>query len=305
MNEIVLGGAGYAGLFQPVDADSAQDALTAAWDSGIRAFDTAPHYGAGLSEERLGLFLRSKPRSEFTVSTKVGRLLYDDPGAPDGVDDFYGAPKRSRRLDYSADGVRRSVEQSLRRLRLDRVDTLLVHDPDDHQAQALAEAIPALARMRAEGLTSGIGVGVNHVAVALRFVREAPIDELMIAGRYTLLDRRAEDELLPECAARGIRVLVAGVLNSGVLVNPEQRPVFDYRPAAAEIVERARALARLCAKYEVPLRAAALQFPGRHAAVHATVLGAGSRDEIADSIAMLEFPVPDELWDELMSSAAL
>ncbi|CAM4156019.1 aldo/keto reductase [Nocardia ninae] len=295
--DIVLGGAGYAGLFRTVGEAEAQAGIAAAWDAGIRAFDTAPHYGAGSSEERLGRFLRS--RSEYTVSTKVGRLLYEDPLAPDGVDDFYGAPKRARCRDYSAAGVRRSLEDSLERLGLDRVDLLLIHDPDDYQEQALAEAVPELARMRAAGIVSAIGVGVNDADVALRFVRETSIDHVLIAGRYTLLDRRAEAELLPECARRDVRVLVAGVLNSGILADPWHRTTFDYRPAQQQIVERAQAMARICAKYDVALRAAALQFARRNPAVAATVIGAGTAAEVADTIAMLNTTVPEDLWYEL------
>ncbi|MFI7001068.1 aldo/keto reductase [Nocardia sp. NPDC050175] len=295
--DIVLGGAGYAGLFRAVDEKDAQAGIAAAWDAGIRAFDTAPHYGAGSSEERLGRFLRS--RAEYTISTKVGRLLYDDPSALDGVDDFYGAPKRSRRRDYSAAGIRRSLEDSLERLGLDRVDQLLIHDPDNHQDQTLAEAIPELVRMRDAGTVSGIGVGVNDVDVALRFMRETTIDHVMIAGRYTLLDRRAEAELLPECAHRGVRVLVAGVLNSGILADPLRRATFDYRPAQRHIIERAQTMDRLCAKYDVPLRAAALQFPRRNPAVAATVIGAGTKTEVEDTIAMLNTVVPEDLWRAL------
>ncbi|MFI9511093.1 aldo/keto reductase [Nocardia sp. NPDC052566] len=157
--------------------------------------------------------------------------------------------------------------------------------------------VPELLRMRAEGVCTRIGVGVNHVDVALRFVRAAPIDEVLIAGRYTLLDRRAETELLPECARRGVRVLAAGVLNSGILADPEGQALFDYRRASSEIVELARAMARLCAKYDVPLRAAALQFPGRRPV--STVIGAGTAEQVADTVAMLNVPVPEELWDEL------
>ncbi|MFI1912919.1 aldo/keto reductase [Nocardia sp. NPDC020380] len=300
MTEIVLGGAGYAGLFRAVDATAAQATLEAAWAAGIRAFDTAPHYGAGQSEERLGQFLRGRADpTEFTVSTKVGRLLYKDPAASDGTDDFYGAPKRSRRLDYSAAGTRQSVTESLARLGLSRIDTLLVHDPDNHQPQALAEMVPELAELRAEGVCSRIGVGVNHVDVALRFVRESPIDVVLIAGRYTLLDRRAEAELLPECESRGIHVLAAGVLNSGILADPQRQATFDYRPAPRDIIERARTMAELCAACDVPLRAAALQFPGRHPAIGGTVIGAGSVAEVEDTVAMLKVTVPQSLWDEL------
>jgi D-threo-aldose 1-dehydrogenase len=297
LSQIVLGGAGYAGLFRAVDPFSAQAALDAAWAAGIRAFDTAPHYGVGLSEERLGRFLRG--RSGFVVSTKVGRLLYDDPAAADGAEGFYGTPKRSRRRDYSAGGTRTSVADSLARLGLDRVDTLLVHDPDDHQDQALAETVPELGRLRSVGLCSRIGIGVNRVDVALRFVREASLDVVLIAGRFTLLDRQAEAELLPECARRGIRVLAAGVLNSGILADPDQWSTFEYRLAGDKVLARARMMAQICERYGVPLRAAALQFPGRHPMVGGTVVGARSAAEVADTVAMLKVPVPDDLWDEL------
>ncbi|MFF3575184.1 aldo/keto reductase [Nocardia jiangxiensis] len=300
---VVLGGAGYAGLYRAVDESSAADALTAAWDNGIRAFDTAPHYGGGLSEERLGRFLRTRDRTSYAVSTKVGRLLYCDPDALDGAEEFYGAPKRSRVRDYSAAGVRRSLEESLRRLGLDRVDQLLIHDPEEHMDQALTEAVPELERLRAQGLTTGIGVGVNHVETALRFVREAPIDEVLIAGRYSLLDRRAETELLTECARRGIRVRVAGVLNSGILADPLRQGTFDYVAADPEVIARAQAMETACAAYGVPLRAAAMQFPRRHPAVRAIVLGSGTRAEIEDSVAMLNVPVPEELWTELEGGA--
>ncbi|WP_378742082.1 aldo/keto reductase [Nocardia brasiliensis] len=299
VSDIILGGAGYAGLFRAVDEDVAQAGIAAAWDAGIRAFDTAPHYGAGSGEERLGRFLRTQPRTGYTLSTKVGRLLYDDPQAAEGVDGFFGTPKRSRRRDYSAAGVRRSLEHSLTRLGLDRVDLLLIHDPDDHQDEALTAAAPELDRMRAEGIVSGIGVGVNDVDVALRFVRESAIDHVLIAGRYTLLDQRAEAELLPECARRGIRVLVGGVLNSGILADPLYAATFDYQPAQRAVVERALTMDRICARYDVPLRAAALQFPRRNAAVDAIVIGARTGAEVDDTVAMLNVAVPEELWHEL------
>ncbi|MFI5782322.1 aldo/keto reductase [Nocardia sp. NPDC051570] len=300
---VVLGGAGFAGLYRPVREAAAREVLDTAWQNGIRAFDTAPHYGAGLSEERLGRFLRDRNRGDFTISTKVGRLLYDDPDAPDGVDCFYGAPKRSRRRDYSATGVRRSLEESLHRLGLDRVDTLLIHDPEAHMRAALDEAMPELERLRAQGVAAGIGLGVNDVGAALRFVREAPIAHLLIAGRYTLLDRRAEHELLPECARRGIRVLVAGVFNSGVLADPVHRTTFDYRTAEPAVLARARSMQRICADHGVPLRAVALRFPARHPAVAGVVLGAGTPEEVEDSLAMLDIAVPEELWRELTERA--
>lgn len=300
---LVLGGASYAGLYRATDPATAQAALQAAWDGGIRAFDTAPHYGAGQSEERLGRFLRGRVRSDFVVSTKVGRLLYDDPAAADGTDQFFGVPRRSRRRDYSADGVRRSVEASLRRLGLDRVDLLLVHDPDEHVRQALDEAVPELSRMRANGLVTGIGVGVNDADLALRFVRDSDIDHVMIAGRYSLLDRRAE-ELLAECARRHVAVLVAGALNSGLLADPERQGTFNYVPAPAALLGRARAMRAACERFGVALRAAALQFPLRHPAVDAVVSGAGTAADVSDTFDQMARPIPAALWAELSELAA-
>ncbi|RIJ78372.1 aldo/keto reductase [Nakamurella silvestris] len=296
---LVLGGASFGGLFKPVTDEHVAAALEFAWDNGVRAFDTAPHYGVGLSEERVGAFLATKPRDEFVLSTKVGRLLVDDPDAVDGTDAFFGTPRRSRVLDYSADGVSRSVEASLERLGLDRVDLLLIHDAEDHMTQAIGEAYPALDRMRAEGLVGGIGVGMNDAAAARTFVEETDIDHVMIAGRYSLLDRSAEVDLLPACARRGVAVLVAGVFNSGLLADPRKQATFNYAEAPVELVERAVAMQRACEKHGVGLRAAALQFSARNPAVTAVVSGAGSITSLTDTFTQLSADLPEELWAEL------
>lgn len=301
--DLVLGGASYGGLYRPISEQDAAAALAAAWEGGIRVFDTAPHYGVGLSEERLGRFLAGRPRGEFVVSTKVGRLLYDDPAAADGTDEFYGAPQRSRRLDYSAAGVRQSLEESLGRLGLDRVNLALIHDPDDHMDQAMAEAAPELSRLRFEGAIDGYGVGINDADLALRLVRETDLDHVMIAGRYTLLDRRGT-LLLDECARRGVAVLVAGVFNSGLLANPQRQATFNYAAAPAWLVDRAVAMEQACAEFGVPLRAAALQFPSRHPAVTAVVSGAGTVRSVRDTFAQRSVRVPEELWLRLDALAA-
>ncbi|WP_226925219.1 aldo/keto reductase [Georgenia thermotolerans] len=295
----VIGCAALGGLYAPVSEAAAHEALQAAWDLGFRDFDTAPHYGVGQSEEYLGSFLAGRPRDSFTLSTKVGRLLVDDPGAVDGTDEFYGTPKRSRVRDYSAEGVRRSLEQSLGRLRLDRVDVLYVHDPEDHLEQALGEAAPELARLRAEGVITGYGVGTNFADVALAFLRETDADRFMIAGRYSLLDRRAERTLLPACADKGVRLVVAGVLNSGLLADPRPGAPFDYAPAPDWLVAAARRMQAVCEAHGVPLRAAALQFPTRHPAVAAVVSGAGTAEQVHDVRAQLDVEIPAELWAEL------
>lgn len=297
---LVQGGAAFGGLYEPVDPEEVRSALQAAWDLGLRAFDTAPHYGVGLSEELVGRFLQLQPRPDFVVSTKVGRLLVDDPAARTEDAGFVGTPRRRRVLDYSADGVRRSLEESLTRLGLDHVDLALVHDPEDHLEPALREAAPALAELRDQGVIGGFGVGTNFAATAERFVQETDLDHVLIAGRYTLLERGAGETLLPACAARGVAVLAAGVLNSGLLVSPGAADAhYDYEQAPPEVVQRAQLLEAACRRHSVSLRAAALQFPLRHPAVTAVVLGAGTAADIRDSHEQLAVEVPDELWAEL------
>jgi aryl-alcohol dehydrogenase-like predicted oxidoreductase len=226
------------------------------------------------------------------LSTKVGRLLVA--GEPSPL--FRGAPPTAAVFDFSAEGVRRSLTESLERLGLDRVDLALIHDPDDHLEQALAEAYPALAALRAEGVVRRIGVGMNQWQALARFVRETEVDCVLVAGRYTLLDRGAGDELLPLCATRGCTVFAAGVFNSGLLAGGT---TFDYAPASNELVARARELAATCARWGVPLKAAALQFPLRHPAVESVLVGCRTAAEVDEDLALLRVPIPAALWDEL------
>lgn len=296
---MVQGCAAMAGLYAPVPEETVQQALQRSWELGVRAFDTAPHYGVGLSEERLGRFLRGKPRDEFVVSTKVGRLLVEDPDAPDHGEGFAGTPRRRRVRDYSADGVRRSLAESLTRLGLDRVDLLLIHDPEEHMDEALSQAAPALSALRDEGVIGGYGVGTNYVDVALRFATESDIDHVLIAGRYTLLERGAETELLPACADRGISVLTAGVLNSGLLAAPRPEANYNYEPAPVQLVEAALKMEQACLAFGVQLRAAALQFPHRNPAVTGVVLGAETAATVQDCLDQRQVSIPDALWSEL------
>ncbi|MDX6369118.1 MAG: D-threo-aldose 1-dehydrogenase [Gaiellales bacterium] len=281
---IGLGAAPLGGLFATVDDDAARATVDRAWELGVRLFDTAPLYGSGLSEERLGKALQGRPRSEYALSTKVGRLLR--PGDPDPI--FHGAHPLRPVFDFSGEGMVRSVAESLDRLGLDRVDTLFVHDPDEHIEQALTglDALRGICRL---------GVGTNRVETALAFAREGGIDQVMIAGRYTLLDRSAEPELLPLCAERGIAVTAAGVFNSGILAGGE---TFDYQPASRALRARAAELEALCSRYRVPLAAAALQFPLRHPAVRTIVVGARSAAEIEENLGHLARPIPEEFWFE-------
>jgi D-threo-aldose 1-dehydrogenase len=295
---LVFGGAPIGGLYAPVSDEAAAATLQAAWDAGIRAFDTAPHYGAGLSEQRIGDFLAGRPRAEFVVSTKVGRRLVPapGPGPAEGADEFYGTPALTRVRDYSADGVLRSLEGSLRRLRLDQVDIALIHDPDEHMTEALDGAYPALAELRGQGVVAAIGVGVNSAALAEWFATRCDLDCVLVAGRYTLLDDSAAASLFPLCRSRGIAVLAGGVFNSGILAGGDH---YDYAPAAPGVLARARRIAGVCARHGVPVAAAALRYALRHPAVTAAVVGARTPDEIRADAGYLSLVIPDALWTDL------
>ncbi|MEV4457864.1 aldo/keto reductase [Microbispora sp. NPDC049633] len=291
-----LGTAPLGGLFAPVSEHQAEQALAAAWEAGIRYFDTAPHYGTGLAEERLGRFLRGLPEqaaAEAVVSTKIGRVLVPGQGEEDG---FPGRTQYVRVRDYSRDGVLRSLDDSLSRTGLDRFDLVFIHDPDDHWEQAAGEAYPALAELRDQGVIGAIGAGMNQAEMLTRFVRETDLDAVLVAGRYTLLDRSAAGELLPECERRGVAVVAAGVFNSGILAGGA---TYDYDAAPPAVLQRARELERICASYGVPLPAAALLFPHRHPAVTTVLFGARSAEEVREDLDLAATPVPGELWEEL------
>lgn len=308
VTRMMFGGAPIGGLFAPVTDQAARATLAAAWAAGIRAIDTAPHYGVGLSEQRLGAFLAGLPRQEYVLCTKVGRLLVPAERDVEGTDAFYGTPRLRRIRDYSRDGVRASLEASLRRLGTDRVDMVLIHDPDDHAAQALDEAYPALAELRAEGVIDAVGVGMNQAPLLQWFVERADLDCVLIAGRYSLLDASAGDSLLPACQERGVAVLAGGVFNSGVLADPMPgageagEATYDYLPAPAEVVERAGRIRAICARYGLPLAAVALRFTLRHPAVTTAVVGARSAEEIRADAGYLAADVPDELFAELAAA---
>ena len=300
VTELSFGGAAIGNLFTPVRDDDARAAIDAAWDGGIRTFDTAPHYGLGLSERRLGAALAGRPRDEYVVSTKVGRLLeVADPPLDRDTEGFAVPGDLVRRFDYSADGVRRSLEASLERLGLDHVDIALIHDPDSHEEQALREAYPALEKLRAEGIVRAIGAGMNQAAMLTRFVRETDIDVVLIAGRYTLLDKSAADELLPAAAERGVSVIAGGVFNSGLLAAPAPGATYDYAAAPDSLLSRALALESGCAEYGVPLRAAAARFPLAHPAVASVLIGVRDAAEVGDAISMRSLDIPAALWDAL------
>src|SRR3954447_16051566 len=270
LSELCFGGAPIGNLFSAVTEDGARSAVDAAWDAGVRIFDTAPHYGLGLAERRLGRALAARPREEYLLSTKVGRLLVPDPAGAGRRDQQFDVPADSRRVwDFSRDGVLRSLEGSLERLGVDRVDLVLVHDPDEHEDVARREAVPALIELREQGVIRAVGVGMNQAPMLTRFVRDTDVDVVLVAGRWTLLDRRAGDELLPLALERGVGVLAAAPFNSGLLATPEpaEGATFDYRRVPPHRLALARRLASVAAANGVPLPAAALRFPLRSPAV--------------------------------------
>jgi D-threo-aldose 1-dehydrogenase len=306
ITELSLGAAGIGNLYAPVGHDDALAAVDAAWEAGIRAFDTAPHYGLGLAERRLGEALRARPRDTYTLSTKVGRLLEPCPADGDDLAHGFAVPADHRRVwDFSADGVRRGIEESLLRLGLDRVDVVHLHDPDDHEEAALRHAYPALEALRAEGVVRAIGAGMNQAAMLARFVRDTDIDAVLCAGRCTLLDQSALAELLPAAAARGRSVVVGGVFNSGLLADPRPGARFDYATAPPHLVERALRMKAVAERHGVPLRAAALHYPLGRPAVAGVVTGARSAAEVRDTADLLAVPVPPALYDEMRAEGLL
>ncbi|MGC3004682.1 aldo/keto reductase, partial [Streptomyces sp. G35A] len=274
---LALGTSGIGNLYTEVGEEEAHAAVRAAWQRGIRSFDTAPHYGIGLAERRLGAALRGYPRERYTVSTKVGRRLEPTRAGGDDLAHGFAVPATHRRVwDFSADGVRRTLEASLERLGLDRVDAVYLHDPDDHAEQAFREAYPALERLRAEGVVGAIGAGMNQAAMLTRFVRDTDVDVVLCAGRYTLLDQGALTELLPAARERGTSVVIGGAFNSGLLADPRPGAAYDYARAPAGLLDRALRLKEAAERHGTTLRAAALAFCSAHPAVASVLVGARS-----------------------------
>ncbi len=332
-----LGTVPLGGLYQPIDDHDALALLQRSFELGIRLVDTAPQYGSGLAERRLSQVLPGWPREALVVATKVGRLVrptstpakvfrvlgetvasrdpsrliraskhvfhrlrgYREHRASPTTGSGGGDQRLGSVFDFSYDGAMRSLEESLARLRLDRVDVLYIHDPDYHFRQAMSGAYRALERLRADGTVGAIGVGMNQTPMLARFAREAQFDCFLVAGRYTLLDQTAADELLPICAEKGIGVVVGGVYNSGILADPRPGAHFNYEPATQPWLEKALRIKAVCDRYDVPLKAAAIQFPLGHPAVASVLAGARSVQETEDNAAMMRYPIPADLWEEL------
>ena len=307
------GAASLGNLYRAISDGEATASVDAAWDSGVRYFDTAPHYGLGLAERRLGTALRERPRAQYTLSTKVGRLLVPNPGGEHlrDLDNGFDVPAGSRRVwDLSADGVQRSLTGSLERLGLDRIDIVLIHDPEESDApeDAFTSAYPTLHKLREQGVIGAIGVGSKQWQILHRFVTETEIDVIMLAGRYTLLEQPALDELLPDCEQRGVSVLNVGVFNSGLLAKdwPADDGRYDYGSAPAELLERARRIATLCRKYGTSLPHAALVFAAAHPSVASVVVGAGRAAHMLRNAELMAAPPPPAaLWEELVAQGLL
>jgi D-threo-aldose 1-dehydrogenase len=293
-----LGTATLGGLYTSISDEDANSTVSTALNCGVTYIDTAPHYGKGSSERRLAKALAGK--TGFHLSTKIGRILIP---AINSVDPDFADTDTSvvRSFDYSASGVERSIKESLERLEMDHVDIVYIHDPDDeiYIEQSIKEAYPALEKMRDQGLIKAIGVGMNQSAVPTRFVNETDIDMVLIAGRFTLLDQSAERDLLPAALKRGVDVIAAGVLNSGILANPVAGARYDYAPASQEILERAQKIKSILDKSGVSIMSAALQFPLRHPSVKAVLVGCRNSQEVLDNTAAFDVEIPEDVWQDL------
>ncbi len=305
-----FGSAEIGGLYKSVPEEQAAELIAHMWDRGVRYFDTAPLYGVGSAEQRLGDGIRPHRRNDYTLSTKVGRLLFPkdppDPNEsgrgqvePGEEDEFHGdIPPLRIHFDYTYDGVMRSVEESLERLGLDRIDILYLHEAEE-DPNDMMQAYPALHELREQGVIGAVGGGMYKVDVAQKFAEECAFDVLMLAGRYTLLEQPALAELLPLCVEKKTSIVIAGVMNSGILADPTPGTRYEYVEAPGELIEKAQRMATICERHGVPLKTAAIQFPLAHPAVASIAAGVRTIDHFDDYPAAMTADVPEQLWDEL------
>jgi D-threo-aldose 1-dehydrogenase len=306
-----FGAANLGNLYREVSDEQAWAVLDAAWAAGIRYYDTAPHYGLGLSERRLGAFLATKPRGEFVLSTKVGRLLRPNPGHDGELDlanDFAVPAALKRVWDFSAEGIRASLDESLQRLGLDRVDVLYLHDPDKHDLDAAdREAYPAMMALRDEGRVGAVGVGSMSVDALTRAARTEGLDLLMVAGRLTLAEQPAAAQVVPAALDNGIRIVAAGVYNSGLLATnaPSADGRYEYGGVPPALLAHVQQIAAICAKHGVELPVAALQYTLRIKPVVSVVFGSAKPEQVAQTASRAAEPVPEELWTELAAAGLI
>lgn len=305
-----LGGATLAGTYRASPDAEAEATIEAAWQAGVRFYDTAPFYGYGLSEHRFGHVLRRHPREQFVLSTKVGRLLEPLRGARDPGDMWFEPLPFKQRYDYTRAGILRSLDDSLQRLGMDRVDVLLVHDigrfthgdQNAHYMQQLIEGggLAALDDLRRAGTVGAVGIGANEWEVVWEVMKDFDLDCCLLAGRYTLLEQRTLTPFLAGCEARGVGIILGGPFNSGILASGSSRaPKFQYADAPPDVIARVKQLEAACADFNVPLAAAALQFPLAHPAVATVVPGGRTPAEMQQNIAWFEQPIPPAFWQAL------
>ena len=295
--EFGIGTSPFGGLFASVSESAVADVISTSMELGLNYFDTAPHYGMGSAEVRLGRNINHLPRSSFVVSTKVGRLIVPSEKADDpGWENSTAAVERI--FDFSAAGIERSLLESLERLKMESVEMVFIHDPDGAADQAISEAYPVLERLRAEGIVKTIGIGITSNEIPTRFINETDIDVVLIALKYTLLDQSAATELLPTALKKGVSVIAGGVFNSGILTNPKAGATFNYEPASPEVLARAQKIEKFFLERGVSLAQAALQFPMQHPAISAILVGCRSADEVTTNVALYNKEIDSHIWSE-------
>jgi D-threo-aldose 1-dehydrogenase len=305
LTELAFGAASLGNLYRVTSDEEASGAVARAWERGMRYFDTAPHYGLGLSERRLGQALAGYPRDEYILSTKVGRLLEHNPRPTPMDTDGFEVPGELRRVwDFSRDGVRRSLDDSLRRLGTDHVDIVYAHDPDQFREGAARQALEALAQLRSQGIVRAIGVGTNAVDELAELLRGGLVDVVMLAGRYTLLEQGGLRSVLQPALEAHASIVAGGVFNSGLLSTawPASNAKYNYDQAPPDLVARARQIAIVCERHGTTLPQAAIAFPLLHPAVSSVALGMRTAEQVDSNIARYEHAVPRELWDDLIYS---
>ena len=309
-----LGGTTFGNMYSALDEQEGLDVIDASYMAGVRYFDTAPLYGYGMSETKMGPGLARYNRDEIAISSKVGYVLKERQEGDDYVDLFVDAPKLTSYFDYSRDAVLRSIEGSLKRLKTDRLDIVLIHAPDDGKRiepgwvpgdranfdQVMAEAYPALAELREQGVVKAIGLGMNQWQMLADFARAGNFDAFLLAGRYTLIEQESLRELLPLCAERDVRIIIGGPYNSGILATGAiEGATYNYAAAPEPLLERVRGIEAVCARHDVPLQAAALQFPFGHSAVATVIPGARKVAEVEGNVGFLQHAISADFWAEL------
>ena len=300
VTKIGLGCAPFGNLFTEVSDEDVQATVDTAWEGGVRFFDTAPLYGHGLSEIRLGKALAKYPREQYVLASKVGRLLRE-PVNKISPTIFKNVPDLEPIFDYGSKAVLTSIDESLDRLNVDYLDIVHVHDPDDHEDWAITEAFPRLIQLREEGVIKAVGCGMNQTKSLTRFVNEVDLDCLLLAGRYTVLDHESGADLLQLCCEKNVGVVLGGIFNSGLLADPDKNKTFDYVDATPEILQKANAIAELARSHGFSLPHVAVQFGLRNTSVASIVIGARTAREIGEDLLYATQEIPTTFWDDLQA----